>query len=103
MGRIYGGPSERQAKPGWAHPFKKLSGAGPSCPGSRFRKMDEAFRTVLMSIAVVARKSQRRRREQQSPQDLEGRVHKALREGRTQQALELAKQLHKHEPSPAHQ
>jgi tetratricopeptide (TPR) repeat protein len=35
------------------------------------------------------------------PVDLRGRVEKARREGRSQQALELAKQLHKQDPSPA--
>jgi tetratricopeptide (TPR) repeat protein len=34
--------------------------------------------------------------------DLRARVERARHEGRFQQALELAKQLHKHEPTPAH-
>lgn len=34
--------------------------------------------------------------------DLLARVHKAVRERRTQQALELCKALHKQEPTPAH-
>ena len=33
---------------------------------------------------------------------LEPRIHRAVSEGRFQQALELAKQLHKHAPTPAH-
>ena len=37
-----------------------------------------------------------------STAELESRVRKAQREGRTQQALELAKQLQKAEPTPAH-
>jgi tetratricopeptide (TPR) repeat protein len=37
-----------------------------------------------------------------SAADLRARAQRAAREGRTQQALELAKQLHKHEPTPAH-
>src|SRR3954454_24526440 len=38
----------------------------------------------------------------QTGADLRARVERAQREGRTQQALELAKQLHKSEPTPAH-
>jgi tetratricopeptide (TPR) repeat protein len=34
--------------------------------------------------------------------DIQARVEKALHENRTQQALELAKQLHKQEPTPVH-
>jgi tetratricopeptide (TPR) repeat protein len=34
--------------------------------------------------------------------DLRPRIERARHEGRFQQALELAKQLHKHEPTPAH-
>lgn len=37
-----------------------------------------------------------------SAADLRARAQRAGREGRTQQALELAKQLHKYEPTPAH-
>jgi tetratricopeptide (TPR) repeat protein len=37
-----------------------------------------------------------------STAELRGRVERARREGRFQQALELAKQLHKAEPTPAH-
>ncbi|MGH7226921.1 MAG: hypothetical protein ACRELF_27215, partial [Gemmataceae bacterium] len=37
-----------------------------------------------------------------SPEDLRRRVDRARQEGRFQQALDLAKQLHKHEPTPAH-
>jgi tetratricopeptide (TPR) repeat protein len=37
-----------------------------------------------------------------SAADLRARSQKAAREGRTQQALELAKQLHKYEPTPQH-
>jgi tetratricopeptide (TPR) repeat protein len=37
------------------------------------------------------------------PERLQERVERAIAEGRFQQALELAKQLHKQEPSPAHQ
>jgi tetratricopeptide (TPR) repeat protein len=36
-----------------------------------------------------------------SPADLAARVREVHEEGRSQQALELAKQLHKHEPTPA--
>ena len=34
---------------------------------------------------------------------LRGRAERAMQEGRFQQGLELAKQLHKSEPTPAHQ
>ena len=34
--------------------------------------------------------------------DLRPRIERAAHEGRYQQALELAKQLHKFEPTPAH-
>jgi tetratricopeptide (TPR) repeat protein len=37
-----------------------------------------------------------------SPADLRRRIERARQEGRFQQALELTKQLHKHEPTPAH-
>jgi tetratricopeptide (TPR) repeat protein len=37
-----------------------------------------------------------------SPADLKPRIDRARREGRFQQALELAKQLHKYEPTPTH-
>jgi tetratricopeptide (TPR) repeat protein len=37
-----------------------------------------------------------------SPADLRPRIERARQEGRFQQALELAKQLHKYEPTPAH-
>jgi tetratricopeptide (TPR) repeat protein len=37
-----------------------------------------------------------------SPVDLRPRIERARQEGRFQQALDLAKQLHKYEPSPAH-
>jgi tetratricopeptide (TPR) repeat protein len=37
-----------------------------------------------------------------SPAELEPRILRALGEGRTQQALDLARQLHKQEPTPAH-
>ncbi len=37
-----------------------------------------------------------------SPAELRPRIDRARREGRFQQALDLAKQLHKHEPSPSH-
>ena len=37
-----------------------------------------------------------------SPADLRPRIDRARQEGRYQQALDLAKQLHKHEPTPAH-
>jgi hypothetical protein len=37
-----------------------------------------------------------------SAADLRARAQRAAREGRTQQALELTKQLHKHEPTPGH-
>jgi tetratricopeptide (TPR) repeat protein len=37
-----------------------------------------------------------------SPERLRSQVERALNEGRTQQALELAKQLHKHDPAPHH-
>jgi tetratricopeptide (TPR) repeat protein len=37
-----------------------------------------------------------------SPADLRPRIDRARQEGRFQQALDLAKQLHKHEPSPTH-
>ncbi|HWG46971.1 MAG TPA: tetratricopeptide repeat protein [Gemmataceae bacterium] len=37
-----------------------------------------------------------------SPADLLARIERARREGRFQQALELAKQLHKYEPTPTH-
>jgi tetratricopeptide (TPR) repeat protein len=36
-----------------------------------------------------------------SPEDLRQRIDRARHEGRFQQALELTKQLHKHEPTPA--
>jgi len=35
--------------------------------------------------------------------DLKARIHRAMSEGRTQTALELARSLFKEEPSPAHQ
>jgi len=37
-----------------------------------------------------------------SPEELKRRIDRARQEGRFQQALELTKQLHKHEPTPAH-
>lgn len=37
-----------------------------------------------------------------TPAELRPRIERARREGRFQQALELAKQLHKYEPTPAH-
>jgi tetratricopeptide (TPR) repeat protein len=37
-----------------------------------------------------------------SPVELKPRIERARREGRFQQALDLAKQLHKYEPTPAH-
>jgi tetratricopeptide (TPR) repeat protein len=37
-----------------------------------------------------------------SPEELRRRIDRARQEGRFQQALELAKQLHKYEPTPAH-
>ena len=37
-----------------------------------------------------------------SPEELRRRVDRARQEGRFQQALELTKQLHKHEPTPTH-
>lgn len=37
-----------------------------------------------------------------SPADLRRRIERARQEGRFQNALELAKQLHKHEPTPEH-
>ncbi|HZY88855.1 MAG TPA: hypothetical protein VFE78_28785, partial [Gemmataceae bacterium] len=49
----------------------------------------------------MARKKQHRTAVS-SAADLRARVGRAGREGRTQQALELAKQLHKYEPTPAH-
>jgi tetratricopeptide (TPR) repeat protein len=37
-----------------------------------------------------------------SPQDLRGRADRAIREGRTQQALDLVKTLYRHEPTAEH-
>jgi thioredoxin-like negative regulator of GroEL len=37
-----------------------------------------------------------------SPADLRPRIERARQEGRFQQALDLSKQLHKYEPTPAH-
>jgi tetratricopeptide (TPR) repeat protein len=47
----------------------------------------------------VSRKPKHRHPAPLSPAELENRVNRALREGRTQQALELAKQLYKHDSS----
>ncbi len=48
------------------------------------------------------KKHQHRQTSTFSPADLQPRIDRATREGRFQQALDLAKQLHKHEPTPAH-
>jgi tetratricopeptide (TPR) repeat protein len=50
----------------------------------------------------LARKDKHKKHAPQAPATA-ARVEKALSEGRTQQALELARTLHKQEPTPAHQ
>jgi tetratricopeptide (TPR) repeat protein len=50
----------------------------------------------------VAKKHKKQRAPQLSSAELAARVRRAQREGRSQQALELAKQLHRQEPTPAH-
>ncbi|MBV9125851.1 MAG: hypothetical protein JO112_21070, partial [Planctomycetes bacterium] len=50
----------------------------------------------------MSKQSKHRKHGHLSQPDLEGRARKALNEGRSQQALELARQLHKQEPTPAH-
>jgi tetratricopeptide (TPR) repeat protein len=50
----------------------------------------------------VARKAKHKHSAPASPAELRPRIDRATREGRFQQALELAKQLYKHEPTPAH-
>lgn len=50
----------------------------------------------------MARKAKHKHTAPASPAELRPRIDRATREGRFQQALELAKQLYKHEPTPAH-
>lgn len=53
-------------------------------------------------VTQVASKSKwKEQRRALGPQELEARVHQALREGRTQQALELARNLFKQDRTPA--
>ncbi|HEY7156684.1 MAG TPA: hypothetical protein VH575_22135 [Gemmataceae bacterium] len=50
----------------------------------------------------MSKKHQRHHAAVYSPAELRPRIERARQEGRFQQALDLAKQLHKHEPTPAH-
>ncbi|HEX5272981.1 MAG TPA: hypothetical protein VFW33_20935 [Gemmataceae bacterium] len=50
----------------------------------------------------MARKAKHKHHAPPTPAELRPRIDRATREGRFQQALELAKQLYKHEPTPAH-
>ncbi len=50
----------------------------------------------------MARKAKPKHHAPASAAELRPRIDRAAREGRFQQALELAKQLYKHEPSPGH-
>jgi tetratricopeptide (TPR) repeat protein len=51
---------------------------------------------------IVVSKKQHYHPSALSPADLRPRIERARQEGRFQQALDLAKQLHKHQPTPAH-
>src|SRR5262249_12295681 len=51
---------------------------------------------------LVARKAKHKHAAPASPAQLRPRIDRATREGRFQQALELAKQLYKNEPTPDH-
>jgi tetratricopeptide (TPR) repeat protein len=59
-------------------------------------------RKGLTRSPVVSKKHQHRTFAAPTPAELGARIEKASREGRYQQALELAKQLNKQEPNPAH-
>lgn len=50
----------------------------------------------------MSKKHKSRQSSTSSPEDLRRRIDRARQEGRFQQALELTKQLHKTEPTPAH-
>lgn len=49
----------------------------------------------------MSKKHKHRHTSTYSPEDLRRRIDRARQEGRFQQALELTKQLHKHDPTPA--